>query len=328
LTDLDNETVESGVRMSAEEAAEALAQLRAERPDLWDAGRREGCWRGIDLLKPEILPWIFATACYDFRRAHGREPELARPQTTADHWFALKFFHDIPMSPANPADKLDCMHFIPGELLRRIGVPKRVWTSAEAKLPEDDAIPPGVYWLKKSNACHMQLRLNWPPAAEERAAIEERAGRWLARPYGRIWGEWWYDFCHPRLLLERDVTPLREGRPEIKIFLRDGTPKLLYAIRLHKGAPNEQAYFDAELNRLEGHSPDNLPLEEDLPETIGLMLEAAAVIGRNFRNCRIDFLNTRGPKPCFGEITICHNNARKALAPPELDALARRLLFE
>lgn len=314
--------------MAPEEAAVALDRLQVARPELWDAPRREGCLRGIDVYTTVRLVRAFAVACEDFGIAHGRLPALVKPRTTADHWFLMKFFHDIPMRPANPADKLAGPYFISEETLERVAFPQRPWVSQRPELPEDDAVPPGLYWLKASLGCSMQVRLRWPLKPDIRALLQEKAEGWFATPYGYRWGEWWYSLSRQHLFLEKDVSHLRDGRPEIKIFLRDGQPKLFYAIRLNPGGPHEQAYYDGDLNRLEGHSPGNLPLKDELPENIGLMLQAASEIGRDFRNCRIDFLNLKGPRPGFGEITICHNNARKMLEPPELDELARELLFE
>lgn len=314
--------------MSRDEAEEALARLRRDRPELWTARSRTDCRRGIEVYHPNLLPKVFRRACNDFHAAHGRFPDLVKPRTTADHWFALKFFHDIPLRPANPADKLASLGFMSAETRWQVGFPRRVWISGEPRLPGPDAAPPGVYWLKVSKGCSMQAKVQWPPSPEERAALQDKVAGWWANRYGRGWGEWWYSFGRQLLYLESDVSSQIAGRPEIKVFVRDGEPLLFYAIRLGRGDRHEQAYFDANLNRLEGHSPSNLPLEEDPPDTIGLMLKAAGEIGRRFRNCRIDFLNPTGPRPCFGEITICHNNARKILAPPSLDDMARRLLFE
>jgi hypothetical protein len=248
--------------------------------------------------------------------------------TTADHWFALKFFHDIPMRPENPADKLAAVKFMSEEIRQLVGYPRRVWISDEPRLPEPDAVPPGLYWLKVSKGCSMQAKVRWPPSPEARAVLQGKVARWWGDRYGPSWGEWWYGLGRQKLFLEHDVSHQIAGRPEIKIFVRNGDPKLFYAIRRHQDRPNEQSYFDADLGRLDGRSPDSVPLDEDLPDTIGLMLRAAGEIGRHFQNCRIDFLNAAGPRPCFGEITICHNNGLKILSPPALDEMARQLLFE
>ena len=314
--------------LSREGAEKALDRLRESRPDLWAAPRRRGCLRGIDVFSAQGLPDAFRGACNNFRAAHGRFPALINPQTTADHWFTVKFFHDIPLRPINPADKLTSPLFMSEETRRQVGYPDRVWISEEPRLPGDDEVPPGDYWLKISNASAMQTRLRWPPSPEEREVLLGKIEKWWPKNFGLVWGEWWYSLCKRRIYLETDVSTRMAGRPEVKIFVRDGVPKLLYAIRLRDDGRHEQAYFDADLNRLEGRSPPNLPLEDELPDTIELMLRGAAEIGRRFRVCRIDFLNLAGGQPGFGEITICHNNARKNLSPAGFDDWARQLLFE
>ena len=320
-------TAPAAPAMTPEGAAEALDRLRAARPDLW-AQARPGTRKGIHAYDAAVLPGVYARACNNFRGAHGRLPDPASPLSTADHWFSVKFFHEIPQKPANPADKLAAIAFLSKEMRDRVGFPSRFWISERPVLPPDGAIPAGPCWLKISNGNAMQERVVWPPSPERRRALEGSVALWWRARYGVGWGEWWYALVRPRLYLEHDLSDLMEGRPEIKIFVREGRPVLLYAIRRHPDGHHEQSYFLPDGTALEGRSPGNRPLEGGLPDTAGLMLAAAAEAGRAFRACRVDFLNAAGPRPSFGEFTLCHNNARKVLAPAALDDLARRLLFE
>ncbi len=313
--------------MTLDEGKAAFAQLQHDRPDLFVVAPPPGKRRGIDVYEPHSLQQVFRVACNNFHEAHNRYPDLVHMPTTADHFFATKFFHSIPMRP-NPADKLAASAYMSQKMLRRVGVPRRVWISDEPCLPKPNEVPPGTYWLKISNGHERQRRVVWPPKADERKALEDIIQIWWCTTHGVIWGEWWYKLVKPRLFLECDLSHLMADRPEIKIFVREGEVKLLYAVRLREDKRHEQAYFDTDLRPLPGRSTEYRPLKTSLPDTIELMLEAAAEVGRRFRLVRVDFLNAAGPLPYFVEITLCHNNARQVLFPPSFDDWVRRRLFE
>ena len=312
--------------MTPGQARTAIARLRDDRPELFEAAPPAGYWRGIDIYKAKALPIVFARACQNFINAHGRPPDLITMPTTADHFFAMKFFHPIPIDP-NPADKLEARKFLSRVMLRRIGLPRRVWVSGTPELPAADAIPRGTYWLKISNGNAMQHRIVWPPTEEERRDLNARARQWKERRYGLDWGEWWYGLTKPRFFLECDLSSRMADRPEINVFVCRGNVKTFYAIRRGAGRPYEQSYFDCDLNPLPGRFGGHRPFSGRLPETIGLILEAAREIGRRFNVVRVDFLNAAGEHPLLGEISLCANNARRMLSPPKFDRWARDQIF-
>ncbi len=318
---------DAGWPLSVDDAEALLARLRIDCPDLFNMQGAGNTLRGIDVYAPSALPRVFAKAVEIFNRAHGRLPDLKSMPTTADHFFAMKFFHPIPIDP-NPADKLDAREFLTGPLRRRVVVPRVVHILDRPVLPEPDAIRPGVYWLKVSNGNSMQRRFRWPPPPQVRERLEREAREWLSVRYGVQWGEWWYGLTDPRLFLERDVSPLIANRPEIKVFVRSGRVTFFYAIRHHRNGWHEKAYFDEAHRPMHGGYGRYRPMQCNLPDTIDTMLEAAAVIGRRFSVARVDFLDVGGDKPCLGEVSICHNNARCLFSPPEFDRWVRDRLFE
>lgn len=313
--------------MTLDESRASLDRLRKDAPDLFAGAPPSGTGRGIDAYQPEDLPKVYCNACNIFHDALGRFPDLVRPQSTADHFFAMKFFHPIPLKP-NPSDKLAAISYLPAEMRNRVGWPRRVWVSDQPALPEPGAVAPGTYWLKLSKGWGMNRKVVWPPGDAERDELEAMARHWWHRPYGVGWGEWWYGLGKPRLFLEQDLSGMMVNRPEIKVFVRDGEVKMLYSIWSLSDGRLEQSYFDASLRRLPGRSPKFGPLDEPLPDTIGLMMEAAAEIGKRFRVVRVDFINAAGPIPYLGELTLCHVNAGNVLSPPEFDKWVCRQLFE
>ena len=238
----------------------------------------------------------------------------------------MKFFQPVPVCP-NPSDKLAVSEFLPRGMIARIGLPRRVWVGETPRLPEPDDVPPGAYWLKCSIGNAMQRRVLWPPTDQQRRTLETLAQSWLASQYGLHWGEWWYGTSKPRIYLERDLSRLMRGRPEIKVFVRRGVPKTFFAVRRHRDTPTEQSFFDADLRLLPGRSPQNRPLEWTPPASVNVMLDAAARIGKRFELVRVDFLNAKGDYPVLGEISLCHMNARRAFAPCNFDDWVSDQLF-
>jgi hypothetical protein len=312
--------------MTLEMAETALDGLRHARHDLFAGPPPENARRGIDVLRRDDLPTVFRQACNSFFRAHGRFPDLITPRSTVDHFFALKFFHPIPLPL--PADKLEAKRHAPAEVLRDVGLARRPWIGTEPALPPDEALPPGHYVFKISNGNAMQMPVDWPPSRQTRAAAAKAGRAWRRIRYGVHWGEWWYACVRPRFFLEEDLSDAMAGRPECKIFVREGVPRLLFTVRQPPGGPRRYRLFTPELTPLEGTPRGARGDDVGPPERIGLMLRAAAEIGRGFRLVRVDFLNARGPKPILGELTLCHQNALQPYVPRGLDAEIRRRLFE
>ena len=186
--------------MTIDAGKAAFAQLQRDRPDLFAGAPPPGKRRGIDVYEPHSLQQAFRFACNNFHEAHNRYPDLVRMPTTADHFFAVKFFDPIPMRP-NPADKLAAPDYMSQKMLRRVGLPRRVWISDEPRLPKPDDVPPGTYWLKMSNGNGLQRKVVWPPEAEERKTLEDIIQMWWPTSHNLLWGEWWYTLAKPRLFL-------------------------------------------------------------------------------------------------------------------------------
>lgn len=313
--------------MTLEEAREALERLRRVRNDLFESPVPEGCRRGIDVYSPEWLPKIFRLAIMNFQETHGRFPNLITPQGTVDHFFLMKFFDPIPMMA--PGDKLRVHAFLPPEMLRQVGLPRRVWKSEEPKLPADDAIPARRYYFKLSVGNRRQIPMHWPILPHQREIVESFARKWKQRPYGLYWGEWWYYFCKPLFYMEESLERQMRGRPEVYIFVRRGVAKLIELRMTSSAEPKPQRFFDTALRPLEGVTkPERTPADMAPPEQIELMLKVAEEIGRHFKLVRVDFYNIPGPRPLLGEVSLCHNNARRPFLPKAFDDYVRALLFE
>ena len=196
-----------------------LAKTAENDPALFNAPRREGQARGIEVYPARVFIDVFTRALRAFAKYHGRQPELTIPRKAADYLFKMKFFGYIPVSP-NPSDKLNNLEYVPQELRASVTRAKVVWVSEEPVLPDNEDLPPGRYFLKAANDSHAHECIEWPVDLQLRRELEEKNRKWLQRIYGVDWGEWWYAMSKRRVFLEQDLSPQLKSDVEYRIFAR------------------------------------------------------------------------------------------------------------
>lgn len=307
--------------------------LDIDRPDLTRAEAQPGRPRGIDVYSVSTFWPALAAALSIFHSAHERLPDLATLPSTVDHYFAMKFFMPIPISP-NPASKLDAALLLGAD--KTIRVPRRFGIGRG--LPPDSAAPPGRYWLKLDlgNAGHR--RVQWPPSPEERSQLTRDIEMRVRSRYGVAWGEWWYGLGEQRVYLEEDLSEVIDEGYELKVVVRRGRPVWLMAMRyqviagtrtvfLRHFLPDGTEMFGETGYGLRGTVFSN---QVELPPVQGreIALAAAARIGAQFDLVRVDFYMSHVSPPILGEVSLCQSNARLALRPASFDLAYRRQLFD
>lgn len=156
------------------ESARILDVLRKERPDYFaPMTLPPGTLRGIDFYEPDDLVHAFAVALTLFYSAHLRLPDLIGLPGTADCFLKMKFFDPVLTTP-NPASKLDCALYVPASLAEVVKLPSRPWMSEEPRLPPDDVVEPGNYWLKLEFGFSKHIRMPWPLTREQRQMAETK----------------------------------------------------------------------------------------------------------------------------------------------------------
>jgi hypothetical protein len=152
-----------------------------------------------------------------------------------------------------------------------------------------------------------------------RAAIAERARRWLAYPYWRKNGEWGYRGIKPRLIVE-EFLDAGDGEvpPDWKWLCLGGRAALL----------------QVDFNRFTGHTrnfyaPDGAPVNLrlyyppgptiDLPPTFNMMRAVAERLAKEFDFVRVD-LYAIGERLVVGELTHYPHAGNELFDPPEWDA--------
>lgn len=314
-------------------AIDFWSRLDVARPDLTRAASDRERPRGIDVYPLSTFWPVLGTALAIFSEAHGRLPWLGKDAETVDHYFMMKFLAKIPILP-NPASKLSAsklLGFDPDvRIPRRFGIGQSI--------PDNDAAPPGRYWLKLDlgNGGHRQV--DWPPQPAERAELECWAAITTRQRYGWNWGEWWYSIGPQQIFLEEDLSAEIASGYELKVIVRQGRPAWLMAL-LYKEAEGHRnislRHFLPDGTEVIGETGygKNGPMFSnsfELPETEGrdVAIAAAARIGKRFENIRVDFYLPGHGRPILGEISLCQSNARLAMRPSEFDLALRQASFE
>ncbi len=311
---------------TAAEGRRWLERIAVAQPDLVHAALKPGHRRGVDFYTERSLGLAIGIAITLFRITHGRSPDPAL-KTTADWFFALKFLQQLP--EPNPADKLNAGLYLEGGAEGEARVLARPWIADAPALPPDGDVPPGAYYLKLALGNASNARIIWPPTPALRARLDQVTARWFEKRYGLVWGEWWYGLGTQRLFLEEDITEARAGKPEYKLFVRDGRLAAIRAIKHEdfKLKNHRECFWDAEWRPLEGRTLGYHPLEIAPPASAARMRRAAEHIGRRFDIIRVDFMDDGGPLPILNEITVGDQNARRRLEPESLERVLYRALF-
>ncbi len=313
-----------------------LTTLLDAKPELLYKPQEQGKCRGIDFYPTSMFLPTLSTALGTFFKAHKRLPDLIDLPTTADYFFKMKFFGEIPVTP-NPASKLDAQLYIPQSIKDDIQVPKRFWQSTEPCLPEDKEIPPGTYWLKLDLGNASLRKIEWPPSKDERSELNTIVQGWMESRYGVNWGEWWYGLGSQRIFIEEDLTDYLSTSSEVKIYVRQGKPVFYYTVQyLNKKVRNSKwlvNYFDANHNLIPGFCSYGINGAKSkmappvVPENIEHYLDLAAEIGKDFDLLRVDLITAQNDKPFLGELTLCSGNARFVFTPTELEETIKKSLF-
>lgn len=316
------------MRVSETDATEWLQRVMKARRDLVAAPKRKGYLRGVDALDSKTLSRCLRGALALFAKQRGRLPDLIDNPGFGDHYFAMKFFGFVPMP--NPADKLNTARYLPEHLTGTLRVLPKILVSEEPRLPPDDAVPPGAYFLKCALGCKNLAPVRWPLSADERGELERSLRDWFRQPYGIAWGEWWYAWGKQRWFLEPDIRAEMEGQPQWSVFVRQGTPVLGHVITnmtYDSYSDSSQRYFLPDLTPIDATMPNRGLASAEFPAHLSDLIRHAGEIGKPFDIVRVDYWDTRDGPPVLAELTLCDMNARRRFEPPEFEDRATELVF-
>ncbi len=265
-----------------------------------------GCSRGIDFYKPAVFYRILANAMMGFKETHGQFPNLINPKTLNEKSFWTIFFGNIKVPEAG--NKLLTSRFIPEDLNNLISCPEIIWHSAQSKLPENDDIAAGTYYLKANHGSNMVKRIHYPLSLEEVKKLESVFSQWLVYEYGLTNGEWWYNTFPKELLIEKgisdDLNPIAWG-----VFVVGG--EIAY-INMVQKIDNELFinWLDSDFSLLpqQGAAYKRI-VGYKLPKHAAQMKLLSLRLAAPFNFVRVDFLVDSDDTLYLGEMTFSPGNA-------------------
>jgi hypothetical protein len=252
-----------------------------------------------------------------FRRHHGVYPNLLKPTYFDEKLFKSKFFTEIKVPESG--NKLLTSRFIPKDLETSISVAKIIWHSPIAKLPRNNEITPGDYFLKASHGSAMFRKIRYPLREDEFICLEKTCEKWLENKFGLPTGEWWYNTFQKEILIEEPVGT-KNSPISWHFYAFDGVIGHIMAHR--KIAPaGELSLFDENFEILA--SPKVPRPVKDIcltQDTKNRLRRYASLIGSQFKFVRVDFLVDDNQKIYLGELTFSPLNAANTFLNGELQA--------
>lgn len=263
----------------------------ASNPALFATPPPEGFQRGIDFYDRRSLIRTTAHVLLAYRTSGGRHLNLLAPEFFSEKINHAKFF--TPIKVPESGNKLLTASFIPAALRGRIRVPEIVWHDDQPRLPANDCLPPGTYYLKSNHGSGMVRRIHYPLAPSERSLLEATTQLWLTRPFGLSQGEWWYNTFPRRILLERAVAA-RSPSLALLFYVVDGEVALISVDEkpLHSGGVTRCLLFDGQFRLWPVQKPERQRLDAfELSDARKQeCLEAARLIGKPFKAVRVDLI--------------------------------------
>ena len=288
------------------QAAAQLARIMTQPDSPYRRPPRPGYRRGIDFYTSRGLLTALANALHAYHAKFGAFPDLVEANGYNEKILRFKFFGELKVPEAG--DKLATARFIPEAWRGRISCPAVVWHSPAPKLPDNERIAPGVYYLKSNHGSGMFRKIRYPLTEAERAELQALCRDWLGRDYGLTDGEWWYAAFPRRILLEHDVCG--EAPPvSWNIHVLDGRIGLVELFDKNT-QPLQVTWLDARLQPLEAQmeaveriAAPRMPADPDS------MLAAALAIAAPFPFARVDFFIGADGAAYLGEVTFSPSNA-------------------
>ena len=141
-----------------------------------------------------------------FRQRMGYWPNVATPRSKNEKFLWRKVFDRNPLYRLM-SDKIAVREFVaarcPGLAMAEI-----VWVGPDPREIPDALLRPGVV-IKANNGSDRNIFIR--AASVDRAEIERKVARWIARPHGRSAGEWVYALIHPLAFIEKVIEPPTGG---------------------------------------------------------------------------------------------------------------------
>ncbi len=302
------------MQASAAHVQAQLARLVAGPDSPFFTPPPAGLMRGIDFYRMPGLVRAMIGAVHFFHRTQHHFPDLIDPQGFNARIVRRKFFE--PLKVPESGNKLRTKDFLPAGL-EGVRCAHMLWHARQAILPPNDAIAPGVYFLKANHGSSMNVEVRYPLDAATRAALERRAADWLRHPFGIQWGEWWYNAFPRQILLEEHL----------------GADRLSFNFFCFRGRVALIDFFDKKTSELISLRPDLSLVGHEFPrrsvadictrDDIARMAAIASAISQSQDFVRVDLFLKDDGEIILGEISFSPGNAISQRPDPLDDELGR-----
>lgn len=280
---------------------------------------RAGYQRGWDFYATDgARLHALARSINRYTNNHKALPDFVAPRSCTEKLLVMKMFGEMPA--VSPADKLLAEDHVPEDAQPLFTPIRRFWASPDPVLPPDSELPNGSYWLKGNYGQGLNLRLDWPLDADQRADIGSRLARWGTMPgaHGFWAGEWWYATIDRKYFIEQDLAVAGADIIDWKFWVVAGRVQLVQVDR-DRSRGHVQMIHDRDFNYI----PQELYFKtsadvEQRPARYDDMVKLAEAIGQTLEFARVD-LYCIGDQIYIGEITLCPFGGKRRMNTPAID---------
>ncbi|MBM6594078.1 ATP-grasp fold amidoligase family protein [Microvirga pudoricolor] len=273
---------------------------------------------GLSSVKQAIwatLPDAWAVGI-QYRRAHGRFPDLRRPATFTEKVQFRKLYDRDARMPLF-ADKAKVKDLISAMVGSRYVIPT-LWTGRDVETVDFDALA-RPFVIKPTHSCGQAIFVRETDVMDWNE-VRARCHAWMDSLYGSRTREWLYGHIEPAVMIESMIGDGQTPPADYKFFVFHGRTQLIQVDIQRFGDGQERAIYDAEWRRLAVQStyPDTRH-EVHRPELLAEMKRVAEAIGSPFDFVRVDLYVVAG-RVYFGETTFYPASGYARYRPDGFDA--------
>lgn len=272
--------------------------------------------RGIDFYSAGELPRVVAIASANYYSTHGVFPRISAP-VGFNEWVNWRKFFDSLKVPES-GNKLLTSKSIPSTISRSVRCANILWHSCKSKLPDNDLLSPGSYFLKANHGAGLYKVISYPLQLEERKMLEHTIANWLSCRYGIQKGEWWYGAFQPEVFIEEY---LGDDLFSINFFCFYGQVALIV---LHSKWTKETITLMPDFSMV-GQPNIAINIQKLCSRSqLQKLSELASQISSKYSFVRVDFLIADNSEFILGELTFSPGDGFSS-RPPGIDEYLGRM---
>ena len=239
-----------------------------------------------------------------YRSYNGRLPNIGLPGCYSE-WMLWRKLVDRNPDFVMFSDKLECKEYL-RRICPELPVPATLWVGTDTRAIPDELLQRNVF-IKANHGCGFNFNTRGQPV--DRAALEQKAARWLQTDFGRETGEWPYRQVTRKILVEESIAIPGAELVEFNIRASNGLA-ILGSVMFQVKTPGQwHFYLDPQgqptwdLMALAGSAIPTEPPDQKLREPYLRAVALAERLSRGTDYARYDFF-WNGQTLFGGEITL------------------------